>query len=73
MWIERLMAGISHQHVLSYNPQNDYFKLLVYIALKEEKDSKTFVSGSFSIYGKLYFSLQCFFYICIDSSVFNRS
>ena len=20
MWIERLMAGISHQHVLSYNP-----------------------------------------------------
>ena len=21
MWIERLMAGISHQHVLSYNPQ----------------------------------------------------
>ena len=22
MWIERLMAGISHQHVLSYNPEN---------------------------------------------------
>ena len=21
MWIERLMAGISHQHVLSYNPR----------------------------------------------------
>ena len=21
MWIERLMAGISHQHVLSYNPK----------------------------------------------------
>lgn len=21
MWIERLMAGISHQHVLSYNPE----------------------------------------------------
>lgn len=22
MWIERLMAGISHQHVLSYNPKD---------------------------------------------------
>ena len=24
MWIERLMAGISHQHVLSYNPKLSY-------------------------------------------------
>ena len=24
MWIERLMAGISHQHVLSYNPRKKY-------------------------------------------------
>ena len=24
MWIERLMAGISHQHVLSYNPKYPY-------------------------------------------------
>ena len=23
MWIERLMAGISHQHVLSYNPHKN--------------------------------------------------
>ena len=25
MWIERLMAGISYQHVLSYNPKNESF------------------------------------------------
>ena len=25
MWIERLMAGISHQHVLSYNPNISLF------------------------------------------------
>ncbi len=25
MWIERLMAGISHQHVLSYNPKKKIF------------------------------------------------
>ena len=28
MWIERLMAGISHQHVLSYNPLFSYGKLV---------------------------------------------
>ena len=27
MWIERLMAGISHQHVLSYNPKYNFMSL----------------------------------------------
>ena len=27
MWIERLMAGISHQHVLSYNPRTIKYHL----------------------------------------------
>ena len=72
--LKKLLKQLFRKLLSLLNNQNDYFKLLVYIALKEEKDSKTFVSGSFSIYGKLYFSLQCFFYIiCIDSSVFNRS
>ena len=33
MWIERLMAGISHQHVLSYNPKetsDDLLKVFFY-------------------------------------------
>ena len=71
--LKELLKQLLQKLLSLLNNQNDYFKLLVYIALKEEKDSKTFVSGSFSIYGKLYFSLQCFFYICVDSSVFNRS
>ena len=29
MWIERLMAGISHQHVLSYNPKFPEIETLV--------------------------------------------
>ena len=28
MWIERLMAGISHQHVLSYNPKKNGLYLI---------------------------------------------
>ena len=36
MWIERLMAGISHQHVLSYNPNmdctNEHFNVDEYYA-----------------------------------------
>lgn len=71
--LKKLLKQLLLKLLSLLNNQNDYFKLLVYIALKEERDSKTFVSGSFSIYGKLYFSLQCFFYICVDSSVFNRS
>lgn len=35
MWIERLMAGISHQHVLSYNPKNDGREWLSFSIIKK--------------------------------------
>ena len=36
MWIERLMAGISHQHVLSYNPVFVYTmcKMQIYVCIR---------------------------------------
>ena len=38
MWIERLMAGISHQHVLSYNPEkrNPLFFIQIFLILLDQ-------------------------------------
>lgn len=33
MWIERLMAGISHQHVLSYNPKFGFLSTVLAFCL----------------------------------------
>lgn len=38
MWIERLMAGISHQHVLSYNPFLVYKYNIPYIKMRYVKN-----------------------------------
>ena len=50
MWIERLMAGISHQHVLSYNPRNVMAWLafaLVKVGLKKQRSPETLQQTGF--------------------------
>ena len=40
MWIERLMAGISHQHVLSYNPKKQKLKIMKKGGVKTFEDGE---------------------------------
>ena len=54
-WIERLMAGISHQHVLSYNPKrrslesvfvNTTFRAPLYMEDNNPQSAKCFFAAS---------------------------